>query len=116
MLGIFCCIDRLIPQPLLDVLVIPVDHNLIGWMLIGGAAEVCCSHPRPPFSLPPMTDLYQQMCIAPRHHEPDDVRVVGRLAMARQLLPLPWGTLRGHAGLQACLVDGIQYRCIPLVL
>jgi hypothetical protein len=38
---VFCCMDRLIPRPLLDVLVIPVEHSLIGWMLLGGVAEVC---------------------------------------------------------------------------
>lgn len=56
------------------------------------------------------------MCTAPGHREPDDVWLAGRLAMARQLQPLPWGACRGEAGLQSRLVDGIQYCRVPLVL
>jgi len=39
---VFCCmdVDRLIPRQLLDVLVIPVERSLIGWMLAGGVAVV----------------------------------------------------------------------------
>lgn len=36
----FCCMDRLIPRPMLDALVTPVEHNLLGWMLVGGVVEV----------------------------------------------------------------------------
>jgi hypothetical protein len=36
--------------------------------------------------------------------------------MAWQFQPLPWCTIRGHASPQSRLVDGIQYRCVPLVL
>lgn len=36
----FCCMDRLIPRSMLDALVTPVEHNLLGWMLVGGVAEV----------------------------------------------------------------------------
>jgi hypothetical protein len=56
------------------------------------------------------------MCVAPGHHNPDDVRLVRRLAMGWQLRPLPWGTICGQAGLQSRLVDGIQHRCVSLVL
>ena len=56
------------------------------------------------------------MCIASRDHKHDDVQLARRLGMARQLQPLPWGTVRGHTGLQPFLVDGIQCHCVPLVL
>ena len=48
----FCCMDRLIPQPILDALAIPVEHNLLRWMLVGGVAEVRHGffHPGRPFS------------------------------------------------------------------
>jgi hypothetical protein len=52
-------------RPLLDVLAIPAEHNLIGWMLVGGVAEVSVL-----FSIDsgsPTNAL--QMCIAPRHHK-----------------------------------------------
>ena len=47
--------DSLIPRPLLDVLAIPAEHSLIGWMLVGGVAEVSNDvlhssfHPPSPF-------------------------------------------------------------------
>ena len=51
--------DRLIPRPLLDVLGIPAEHSLIGWMLVGGVAEVsndALDYFIPPsLSLPPLT-------------------------------------------------------------
>jgi hypothetical protein len=36
--------------------------------------------------------------------------------MEWQLQSLPWSTVRGRTSLQPRLVDGIQYRCVPLVL
>lgn len=56
--------DRLIPQPLLDVLVIPVEHSLIGWMLVGGVAEVSSDvlHSSFSFSLPPSHSLIPNEC------------------------------------------------------
>ena len=56
------------------------------------------------------------MCKAPGYHKPHDIPIARRLEMEWHLRPLPWGTVRGHAGLQSRLVDDIQYRCVPLVL
>jgi len=37
---VFRGVDRLVPRPSLDILAIPVEHSLIGWMLVGGVAEL----------------------------------------------------------------------------